>query len=290
MHNKFYKIYKYTRSFKFNFQKNANNQLRILSKRNFSKRYRKFNSNIVSQKAKERGRNLWLMNSGILATVFGFCFAMIPLYKLYCQKVGLEGDVEQKNYSKLNISDLGMSRKFKIIFQSDSDPEMGWTFEPVTNELEVHAGETALAFYKVKNNNNKPVIGISTYTMVPEYGANYFAKVQCFCFNQQMLNAQEELYLPLYFYLEPEIVEERKMEGIKTIKINYKFFACKEQKIAEIIHKQTIKELQQKQFILKKRIHKNKAGQEQLAIWKDEFQSNKELLESLLEEDFEESD
>lgn len=282
MQSKFYKISKYSQTFGTKFTRNSNNHFRTLTRRYFSKNYRRYNPNFVNKKARERGWNLWLVNSGILATVFGICFTMVPLYKLFCQKVGLEGDLEQKDYSKMKISKLGMARKFKIQFQSETDPEMGWTFEPVTKELEVHAGETALAFYKVKNNKNKPIIGISTYTMIPEFSVNYFAKVQCFCFNQQMLNAQEELYLPLYFYLEPEIVEERKMEGIQKLKINYKFFACKEQKIAEIIHEQTIKELQQKQFILQKRINKNESGPDQLKIWQEEFQSNEEMLESLL--------
>jgi cytochrome c oxidase assembly protein subunit 11 len=231
----------------------------------------------------KQGKNLWLINSGILATVFGFCFMMVPLYKLFCQKVGLEGNTDQKDYSQMKRSNINMTRKFKIQFKSEADPEMGWTFEPVTNELEVHAGETALAFYKVKNNRNKPIIGISTYTIAPEFGANYFAKVQCFCFNQQMLNAQEELYLPLYFYLEPEICEERKMEGVRTIKIIYKFFACKKQKIAEIIHEQNIKELKQKQFILGKRLNKNNGTPEQMKEWKEEMESTSFMLQTLLD-------
>jgi cytochrome c oxidase assembly protein subunit 11 len=261
------------------------NNLRRHTFRFFSKQYKKKYQNLMTSKSTERGWNLWLLNSGILATVFGACFMMVPLYKLFCQKVGLEGNLEQKDYSKMNKKKLNRARKFLVEFKSESDPEMGWTFEPVTNELEVHAGETALAFYKVKNNRNKPIIGISTYTIVPEYGANYFAKVQCFCFNQQMLNAQEELYLPLYFYLEPEITEETKMEGVRTIKIIYKFFACKKQKIAEIIHAQTIKELQQKQFILNKRIQKKEGTAEQYKEWTEEYESNESMLESLLDTD-----
>lgn len=232
----------------------------------------------------KRGRNLWFINGGILATVFGSCFLMVPLYKLFCQSVGLEGNVEQKDYSQMKKTELNFARKFKVQFQSESDPEMKWTFEPVTKELEVHAGETALAFYKVKNHQNKPIIGISTYTIVPEYSANYFAKVQCFCFNQQMINSQEEIYLPLYFYLEPEICEERKMEGIRTVKIIYKFFPCRKQKIAEIIHEQNIKELEQKQFILQKRIDKNEGSLEEMKQWREEMDSCSEMLEILTEE------
>ena len=241
-----------------------------------------------SEKTK-RGINLWMINGGILATVFGFCFMMVPLYKLFCQKVGIEGNNEQKDYSKMDKKGINMARKFLVQFQSESDPDMRWTFEPVTRELEVHAGETALAFYKVKNHNKKPIIGISTYIIVPEFGANYFSKVQCFCFNQQMLNANEELYLPLYFYLEPEICDERKMEGVRTIKIIYKFFACKKQKIAEIIHEQTIKELQQKNFILEKRINKKEGTPEQFTSWTEEFELNRSMLESLLDTDEEEN-
>uniref|UniRef100_A0A8C0TUA1 Cytochrome c oxidase assembly protein COX11, mitochondrial n=1 Tax=Canis lupus familiaris TaxID=9615 RepID=A0A8C0TUA1_CANLF len=72
-------------------------------------------------------------------------------------------------------------------------------------------GETALAFYKAKNPTDKPVIGISTYNVVPFEAGQYFNKIQCFCFEEQRLNPQEEVDMPVFFYIDPEFAEDPRM-------------------------------------------------------------------------------
>lgn len=78
---------------------------------------------------------------------------MIPLYKIFCQKVGLEGDFKQKEFGKLNekIGRINKNRKIEVIFESIVDPNLKWEFEPLQDKVIVHPGETALAFYKVIN-------------------------------------------------------------------------------------------------------------------------------------------
>lgn len=156
---------------------------------------------------------------------------------------------------------------------------MKWDFEPVTPNVKVHAGETALAFYKVFNRNDKPLIGISVYNISPEFSSNYFSKIQCFCFNQQLLNSKEELYLPLYFYLEPEIAEDVKMEGISQIIVNYKFFACRKQDIALLLQKNIENDLKQKNFLNRKRMKKMDKGSEHFEELKKEVEYNEVILE-----------
>jgi cytochrome c oxidase assembly protein subunit 11 len=67
----------------------------------------------------------------------------------------------------------------------------------------VGASETAIVFYRLRNREERPIVGFSTYNIAPEEANIYFSKIQCFCFNQQMINPHEELLLPLFFYLEP---------------------------------------------------------------------------------------
>lgn len=82
------------------------------------------------------------------------------------------------------------------MFTSEVDPELNWDFEPIQRTLEINAGEPALMFYKVRNNGTKPVVGISLYSMFPEDCGWYFSKIQCFCFNQQLVAPGEEINLP----------------------------------------------------------------------------------------------
>lgn len=74
--------------------------------------------------------------------------------------------------------------------------------------------------------------GIALYSVFPEDAGFYFSKVQCFCFNQQVLNGKEELQMPLYFYLEPEIDEDKLLHKTTDITIVYKFYLAKNQDLA----------------------------------------------------------
>ena len=84
--------------------------------------------------------------------------------------------------------------------------------------------ETALAFYKAKNPTHKPVIVISTYNVVPFEAGQYFNKIQCFCFEEQRLNPQEEVDMPVFFYIDPEFAEDLRMANVDPITLSYHFF------------------------------------------------------------------
>ena len=92
--------------------------------------------------------------------------------------------------------------------------------------------------------------------MFPEDAGYYFSKIQCFCFNQQVLNGKEELQMPLYFYLEPEIDNDKLLHKNTEIKIYYKFYLAKNQDLANWMLQQQKWEYEQKSFLRKKRIEK----------------------------------
>ena len=228
-------------------------------RKSFQKQFRiKNNSNYrspASQKSiKSSQKNLWIFNIGLLSSIFGGVYLSIPLYRLFCQKTGLEGDQTKKDYSSEKNATKRFSKKIIVEFEAETHPDLNWEFEPMQNEVIIHPGETALMFYKAFNKQDKPVIGVSTYTVFPEFASNYFSKIQCFCFNQQMINSKEELELPLYFYIEPDFLNDSALEGINRVKILYRFFPCKKQDMAKIIFDRDLKELKQKKFLKEKRI------------------------------------
>lgn len=93
---------------------------------------------------------------------------------------------------------------------------------------QVSPGETALAFYTARNPTNQPVIGISTYNVIPFEAGQYFNKIQCFCFEEQQLNPNEEVDMPVFFYIDPEFCDDPKMEFVDEITLSYTFFEAKE--------------------------------------------------------------
>lgn len=149
-------------------------------------------------------------------------------------------------------------RKYNVKFMGEVDPELEWTFEPVQDTVTVHAGEPALMFYKTYNKTDKPLVGIALYSVFPEDAGYYFSKVQCFCFNQQVLNGKEELHMPLYFYLEPEIDDDPLLYKNKDITILYKFYLAKNQDLAKWMENQQKWEFEQKSFLRNKRKDKLK--------------------------------
>uniref|UniRef100_A0A8B9VLQ3 Cytochrome c oxidase assembly protein COX11, mitochondrial n=1 Tax=Anas zonorhyncha TaxID=75864 RepID=A0A8B9VLQ3_9AVES len=119
-------------------------------------------------------------------------------------------------------------RVVKVTFNADVHSSLQWNFRPQQSEIYVVPGETALAFYKAKNPTDKPIIGISTYNVVPFEAGQYFNKIQCFCFEEQRLNPQEEVDMPVFFYIDPEFAEDPKMAKVDLITLSYTFFEAKE--------------------------------------------------------------
>lgn len=90
-------------------------------------------------------------------------------------------------------------------------------------------GETALAFFKAKNNTQEPIIGISTYSVIPYKAAQYFNKIQCFCFEEQRLEPGEEVDMPVLFFIDPDFSSDPWMKDVNEITLHYTFFKSKHQ-------------------------------------------------------------
>lgn len=126
-------------------------------------------------------------------------------------------------------------RVISIKFNADLAASMRWNFKPQQYEIKVAPGETALAFYTATNPTNRPVIGISTYNVIPFEAGQYFNKIQCFCFEEQMLNPNEEVDMPVFFFIDPEFAEDPKMEFVDEITLSYTFFEAKDaQKLLQL--------------------------------------------------------
>ncbi|KFO34982.1 Cytochrome c oxidase assembly protein COX11, mitochondrial [Fukomys damarensis] len=161
--------------------------------------------------------------------MLGASYAAVPLYRLYCQTTGLGGSAVAGHKSDQVENMVPVKdRIIKVTFNADVHASLQWNFRPQQTEIYVVPGETALAFYKAKNPTDKPIIGISTYNIVPFEAGQYFNKIQCFCFEEQRLNPQEEVDMPVFFYIDPEFAEDPRMVNVDLITLSYTFFEAKE--------------------------------------------------------------
>ena len=110
-----------------------------------------------------------------------------------------------------------------IRFDTTVDDIMPWTFEPVQLDVKVVPGETALSFFRVTNKSDKAITGVATYNVHPPKVGLYFQKVQCFCFEEQRLLPGETVDMPVFFFIDPEIVEDSQVSYVRSVTLSYFF-------------------------------------------------------------------
>ncbi|KAJ3145995.1 Cytochrome c oxidase assembly protein cox11, mitochondrial [Geranomyces variabilis] len=177
-------------------------------------------------------RTTMYYTASVIVLFIGASYAAVPLYKLICTTTGLDGTPMTSPGHKFepeSMKPVPNAQKIRIRFASSVSDHMRWSFTPVTPEIHIVPGETALAFYTAHNPTNEDIVGISTYSVVPAKAAQYFNKIQCFCFEEQKLEADEEVDMPVFFYIDPEFAYDPWMKDVKTITLHYTFFKSKSQ-------------------------------------------------------------
>lgn len=184
------------------------------------------NHSDASFQKKLRSTTLYWTGIGVL--VVGLSYSAVPLYRMFCQSYSYGGTISAgHDATKVSLMSPVKDRKIKIKFSADTAASMQWNFKPQQLEITVVPGETALAFYTATNPTDKQVIGISTYNVLPFEVGQYFNKIQCFCFEEQMLNPHEQVDMPVFFYIDPEFAEDPKMEFVNEVVLAYTFFEAK---------------------------------------------------------------
>lgn len=153
-------------------------------------------------------------------------YASVPLYRIFCQQTGFSGTprrISDSSEHKFPTAVHGAA-PVRVVFEADVSPKMAWKFEPGQRAVTVVPGQTALAFFRARNNSPREMVGIATYSVLPAKAARYFNKIQCFCFEEQHLGPGEEVDMPVFFYLDPEFALDPAMERVPEIILGYTFF------------------------------------------------------------------
>lgn len=201
---------------------------RILEVDNLFKR-QKCQKYTPSEEQRRRNRTVMYYTSAFTALVGGFTYLSVLLYRIYCQSTGKGGQaVKDEDGERIINMKPVENRMITVNFSADTNAAMLWNFRPQQPHIKVSPGETALAFYTAKNPSDKPVTGIATYNILPFEAGKYFNKIQCFCFEEQRLNPNEEVDMPVFFYLDPEYANDPWLENINDIILSYTFFEAKE--------------------------------------------------------------
>lgn len=155
--------------------------------------------------------------------MIGAAYASVPLYRLFCQVTGYGGTTQRVE----QMSDTILDQTMKIRFDANVSNDLPWEFKPVQREISVRIGETTIVHYTAKNVSDVATSGRSTFNVSPPLAGAFFNKVQCFCFTDTTLAPGETMEMPVMFFVDPEIVNERDLKNVKTITLSYTFFPIK---------------------------------------------------------------
>ena len=150
----------------------------------------------------------------------GLAWASVPFYDWFCRVTGFGGTPGQVAGAEGEVLD----QTIKVRFDGSLNEDMPWEFKPVVNEMELRIGETGLAFYEAYNPTDHPVAGQASYNVTPYAAGAFFEKIECFCFTEQGLAPGERVQMPVNFFVDPEIVEDRDGKYVHTITLSYTFY------------------------------------------------------------------
>jgi len=167
----------------------------------------------LKEKNRKTTRRLILVAVGM----FGFGFALWPLYSVLCEVTGLGGRAVQ--VSENNAGAIASDRVVSIRFDASVNSSLPWEFKAKEKVSEYNLGVPSTAFYVARNPGSDPVTGQATYNVSPPEASLYFVKTECFCFTEQTLAANESREMPVYFYIKSDLPEH-----IKDITLSYTFY------------------------------------------------------------------
>lgn len=161
-------------------------------------------------------RKLLLLTLGM----FGFGFAMVPIYDVFCEITGLNGKTGRVSEAQSATLNADTERLITVEFVSTVNGAAGpWEFRPERARMRVNPGTLYKAHYVASNLSDAARVGRAVPSVAPAVAAKYFQKTQCFCFDKQDFAAHETREMPLTFVIDPRIPP-----GVDTVTLSYTFF------------------------------------------------------------------
>ena len=170
--------------------------------------------------ARRNGRTAGLAVLLVVAMA-GLAFASVPLYRLFCQVTGFDGTTMRA------VGDAPgpiAGKEVSVRFDANTARALPWRFQPEKPTEVVRIGERDIAFYTAKNLTARPITGTASFNVTPVQAGKYFAKIQCFCFEEQTLQPGQEVRMPVVFYVDPKILDDPDARNISEITLSYTFY------------------------------------------------------------------
>ncbi|NNF16203.1 MAG: cytochrome c oxidase assembly protein [Gammaproteobacteria bacterium] len=171
----------------------------------------------VSDNSYRQRGHLTLSLVALIAVMFGFGYALVPLYDVLCEITGLNGKTASTAATVIEKPDP--DREVAVEFMSTVNANGAWSFEPVTTRLTVNPGKLYTVSYTARNELKENRVAQAVPSVAPGTAAKYLLKTECFCFTEQAFLASEEKQMPVTFIVDPELPAH-----VDTITLSYTIF------------------------------------------------------------------
>ncbi len=164
-------------------------------------------------------RTLAFLVAMVATLAFTTIVIIPPFYDWFCRVTGFAGSTAVAEAG----SDRILDQTVKVRFDASLEQGMPWTFRPVVPSMEIRIGETGLAFFEAHNPTSRPVAGTASYNVFPYAAGGFFTKIDCFCFQEQILQSGETVQMPVSFYVDPAMVDDPEGRFVQEIVLSYTF-------------------------------------------------------------------
>ena len=164
----------------------------------------------------------------VAVSMFGFAYALVPLYEIFCDITGFNGRTFSQTTAAEAPSDA-IGREVTIQFLSKVGRGMPWEFRPTESRMQVRVGEVSETRYYARNYANQIVTGQAVPSVTPGFAAPSLHKIECFCFTQQTLEAGEEVEMPVRFYVDDDLPAD-----VGTLTLSYSLYPVSASKMASV--------------------------------------------------------
>lgn len=158
------------------------------------------------------------------AGMVGLAYASVPLYELFCRVTGYGGTTQVAETAPVQVLD----KTINVRFDANTGAGLGWDFAPVDRQVTLKIGELKQVAYTARNWREMASTGSATFNVTPQAAGAYFNKMECFCFTETTLAPDQEMEMPVVFFIDPAIVEAKELKDISTITLSYTFFKIDE--------------------------------------------------------------
>jgi cytochrome c oxidase assembly protein subunit 11 len=184
----------------------------------------------VSAGRDKNARLAWTMVA-IVGGMLGMAYAAVPLYQAFCKATGFAGTPLVAQEGERPV----IARTVEVRFDSNTDANLPWRFQPVERSVKVHLGEEKLVFFRATNLSQRPIVGTATYNVTPERTAGWFNKIQCFCFTEQLLQPGQSVDMPVLFFVDADMDKDRRYDDVHTITLSYTFYEAKTERAKTLL-------------------------------------------------------